>query len=34
MELIPQLDIQFDKLTLESQNLYEEVVKKSVITTE
>ena len=34
MELIPQLDIQFDKLTLESQKLYEEVVKKSVITTE
>ena len=28
MELIPQLDIQFDKLTLESQKLYEEVVKK------
>ncbi|MBS4063881.1 MAG: hypothetical protein KGZ74_04945 [Chitinophagaceae bacterium] len=34
MELIPQLDIHFDKLTLESQKLYEEVVKKSVITTE
>ncbi len=33
-ELIPQLDIQFDKLTLESQKLYEEVVKKAVITTE
>lgn len=30
MEIIPQLDIQFDKLTLESQKLYEEVVKKSV----
>ena len=34
MELIPQLNIQFDKLTLESQKLYEEVVRKSVITTE
>ncbi len=34
MELIPQLDILFDKLTLESQKLYEEVVRKSVITTE
>lgn len=34
MELIPQLDIHFDKLTHESQKLYEEVVKKSVITTE
>ncbi len=34
MELIPQLDIQFDKLTLESQKLYEEVVRKAVITTE
>lgn len=34
MELIPQLDIMFDKLTLESQKLYEEVVRKSVITTE
>ena len=33
MELIPQLDILFDKLTLESQKLYEEVVKKAVITT-
>jgi hypothetical protein len=30
MEIIPQLNIQFDKLTLESQKLYEEVVKKSV----
>ena len=27
MELIPQLDIQFDKLNLDSQKLYEEVVK-------
>ncbi len=34
MEIIPQLDIQFDKLTLESQKLYEEVVKKSVTVTE
>lgn len=31
MEIIPQLDIQFDKLTLESQKLFEEVVRKSVI---
>ena len=30
MELIPQVPIEFDKLTHESQNLYEEVVKKSV----
>lgn len=29
MEIIPQLVIDFDKLTLESQKLYEEVVKKS-----
>lgn len=29
MEIIPQLQIEFDKLTLESQKLYEEVVKKS-----
>ena len=28
MELIPQLAIDFDKLTLESQKRYEEVVKK------
>ncbi|MBA4257889.1 MAG: hypothetical protein C0446_01915 [Chitinophaga sp.] len=34
MEIIPQLNIQFDKLTLESQKLYEEVVRKSVTTTE
>ena len=31
MELIPQLNIEFDKLTHESQKLYEEVVKKSVL---
>jgi hypothetical protein len=30
MELIPQVPVEFDKLTHESQNLYEEVVKKSV----
>lgn len=29
MEIIPQLTIDFDKLTHESQKLYEEVVKKS-----
>ncbi len=29
MELIPQLNIEYDKLTLESQKLYEDVVKKS-----
>jgi hypothetical protein len=34
MEIIPQLDIHFDKLTLESQKLYEEVVKKSVTVAE
>jgi hypothetical protein len=34
MEIIPQLNIHFDKLTLESQKLYEEVVKKSVTTTD
>ncbi|SJZ35645.1 hypothetical protein [Sediminibacterium ginsengisoli] len=28
MELIPQLAIDFDKLTLESQKRYEEVIKK------
>jgi hypothetical protein len=30
-ELIPQLNIDFDKLTRESQKLYEEVMKKSVL---
>ncbi len=30
MEIIPQLAIEFDKLTLVSQKLYEDVVKKSV----
>jgi hypothetical protein len=29
MEIIPQLTIEFDKLTHESQKLYEEVVKKA-----
>lgn len=29
MELIPQLQIDFDKLTHESQKLYDEVIKKS-----
>ena len=29
LELIPQLNIQFDKLTHESQKLFEEVVKRS-----
>ena len=30
LDIIPQLNIDFDKLTHESQKLYEEVVKKSV----
>jgi len=30
MELIPQLAIDYDKLTLESQKLYDEVIKKTV----
>jgi len=29
MEIIPQLQVDFDKLTHESQKLYDEVVKKS-----
>jgi len=29
MDIIPQLNIEFDKLTHESQKLYEEVVKKA-----
>jgi hypothetical protein len=29
MEIIPQLAIEFDKLTHESQKLYEDIVKKS-----
>jgi hypothetical protein len=31
LELIPQLQIDFDKLTHESQKLYEEVIKKSTL---
>lgn len=31
MEIVPQLPIDFDKLTHESQKLYEEVVKQSVL---
>jgi len=34
IEIIPQLNIQFDHLTLNSQKLYEEIVKKSLIETE
>jgi len=30
LDLIPQLNIAFDKLTYESQRLYEEVAKKTV----
>jgi hypothetical protein len=30
LDLIPQLSIDFDKLTLESQKLYTEVLKRSV----
>ena len=30
IELIPQLVIDFDKLTFESQKMYEDVAKKSV----
>ncbi|MGI8950424.1 MAG: hypothetical protein ACR2FN_02455 [Chitinophagaceae bacterium] len=33
-ELIPQLKIDFDKLTLESQKLYESMIKKSAASTE
>lgn len=31
LELIPQLTIDFDKLTHESQKLYEEVMKRQVV---
>ncbi len=34
IELIPQLDIDFDKLTFESQKLYESLIKKSGAETE
>ncbi|HVZ24798.1 MAG TPA: hypothetical protein VG842_02025 [Sediminibacterium sp.] len=30
-DIIPQVHIEFDKLTLESQKLYEELVKKSAL---
>jgi hypothetical protein len=30
MELVPQLNVDFDKLTHESQKLYEEVLRQSV----
>lgn len=30
-ELIPQLNIQYDKLTLESQKLYDDIIKKSTL---
>jgi hypothetical protein len=31
LDLIPQLNINYDKLTLESQKLYDSVVSKSII---
>ena len=31
LDLIPQLNIEFDKLTHESQKLYEEVMKKTIV---
>jgi len=31
LELIPQLNIEFDKLTHESQKLYEDVLKRQVV---
>lgn len=34
VELIPQLNVEFDKLTHESQKLYEEVMKSSTPTVE
>jgi hypothetical protein len=34
IELIPQLNISYDKLTHESQKLYESLVKQSTLTTE
>ncbi len=30
VEIIPQVNIEFDKLTLESQKLYEELMRKSM----
>ncbi|MCY7423252.1 MAG: hypothetical protein LH478_16085 [Chitinophagaceae bacterium] len=32
IELLPQLNIQYDRLTLESQKIYNEVVKKAELT--
>ena len=32
IELIPQLEILYDQLTLESQKIYDEVIKKAVLT--
>ena len=32
IELIPQLEILYDHLTLESQKIYDEVIKKAVLT--
>jgi hypothetical protein len=34
IELIPQLNINYDKLTLESQKLYDSLVKQASLTTE
>ncbi len=31
LDLIPQLDVNYDKLTLESQKLYDAVVSKSIL---
>ena len=31
LDLIPQIDIAFDKLTLESQKMYEEILKNSSV---
>lgn len=31
LDLIPQLEIDFDKLTLESQKLYDNIVSKSLV---
>ncbi len=32
IELLPQLEILYDQLTLESQKIYDEVIKKAVLT--
>jgi hypothetical protein len=34
LDLIPQIAIEFDKLTHESQKLYEDIVKKSATETQ